>query len=249
MSYILEALIKSDQERQQRAAPGLHTVHPPAVLEARQPARWPYMAATTLLAGAVGSAAWLYATAERANQAAAASAPRQAQANQGNPQANQANPVAAPSAGTAPQAPSAAPAAVRRDAPARPTRSDDGRRISDSPARGADHAGPLNASSPAAEPVPIIAAPAPEPRSPGRAVSGNGVVFVAELPASVQKEVPKLSISGYSHSVEADERMAIINDRALREGDEVTAGLKVEKISTEGVVFSYRGYRFRVAAN
>lgn len=240
MSYILEALIKSDQERQQRAAPGLHTVHPPAALEARQPARWPYMAATTLLAGAVGSAAWLYATAERANQAAVAIAPQQAQANQANPQANQGNPVAAPSA---------APAAVRRDAPARPTRSDDGRRISDSPARGADHAGPLNASSPAAEPVPIIAAPAPQPRSPGRTVSGNGVVFVAELPASVQKEVPKLSISGYSHSVEADERMAIINDRALREGDEVTAGLKVEKISAEGVVFSYRGYRFRVAAN
>ncbi len=39
--------------------------------------------------------------------------------------------------------------------------------------------------------------------------------------------------------------MVIVNDKLLREGDEVEPGLRVEKILGDGLVFDYKGYRFK----
>jgi hypothetical protein len=38
--------------------------------------------------------------------------------------------------------------------------------------------------------------------------------------------------------------IAIINDRLMKEGDEVSPGLRVEKIKDDSVIFSYKGYVF-----
>jgi type II secretion system (T2SS) protein B len=40
------------------------------------------------------------------------------------------------------------------------------------------------------------------------------------------------------------ESMVIVNDRLFREGEEIGAGLKLEKILNDSVVFNYKGYRF-----
>lgn len=39
--------------------------------------------------------------------------------------------------------------------------------------------------------------------------------------------------------------MVVVNDKLLREGDEAAPGVRVERILSDGVEFSYRGYRFR----
>lgn len=41
-------------------------------------------------------------------------------------------------------------------------------------------------------------------------------------------------------------RLIRINDKNLREGQLVVSGLKVEEITPDGVVFDWRGFRFRI---
>jgi hypothetical protein len=40
-----------------------------------------------------------------------------------------------------------------------------------------------------------------------------------------------------------------INEKILQEGQELAPGLKLVEIVPDGVIFGYRGYRFRVDLN
>ena len=99
----------------------------------------------------------------------------------------------------------------------------------------------------APQPAPVASAPAvasrqqtlPTPPSDQRVFSVN------ELPASLQRELPPISISGFARSSDPKDRMVIINERVIQEGEELAPGLKVEEIVPNGVTFSYKGYRFR----
>lgn len=68
---------------------------------------------------------------------------------------------------------------------------------------------------------------------------------MAELPAAMQQEIPAMSFPVHTYSSTPTERIVGINDRLLQEGDYVAPGLKVEEIAPDGVVFSYKSYRFR----
>jgi general secretion pathway protein B len=57
------------------------------------------------------------------------------------------------------------------------------------------------------------------------------------------KGLPPLEVAGFMHN-EQGGNMAIINDRLMKEGDEVSPGLRVEKIKDDAVIFSYKGYVF-----
>jgi general secretion pathway protein B len=69
------------------------------------------------------------------------------------------------------------------------------------------------------------------------------VVGFAELPPAFQSAIPKITISGKGQT-EDSERIAVINDRVVREGDEIAAGVKLESIGDNAVVLNYKGYRF-----
>lgn len=64
------------------------------------------------------------------------------------------------------------------------------------------------------------------------------------LSPALQKELPALSVAGYIRG-EGSASMVIVNDRLVREGDEVAPGVKLESIRGDGLVFSYKGYRFK----
>ncbi len=68
---------------------------------------------------------------------------------------------------------------------------------------------------------------------------------MAQLPASIQQEIPKISISGLVYSDDSQGRLVGINDQLLREGEYPAPGLKLEQITPDGVIFSYKKYRFR----
>jgi general secretion pathway protein B len=57
------------------------------------------------------------------------------------------------------------------------------------------------------------------------------------------KGMPPLEVTGFIHN-EQGGNMAIINDRLMKEGDEVSPGLRVEKIKEDAVIFNYKGYVF-----
>jgi len=71
------------------------------------------------------------------------------------------------------------------------------------------------------------------------------VLNYSELPASVQKSVSKIIVTGYSYAEDPEMRMAVINDRMLREGDEVSPGIRLDRIGGDGVVLNFKGFRFR----
>ena len=72
-----------------------------------------------------------------------------------------------------------------------------------------------------------------------------GIPELRELPLPIQQEVPNMSFSMLVYSEQPGERMISINGRVMREGQEVKSGLKLDQITPNGAVFSFKGYRFR----
>ncbi len=68
---------------------------------------------------------------------------------------------------------------------------------------------------------------------------------LAELPPSIQQELPKLAILFHLYSGNPRDRLVGINDRMLREGDAVEPGLVLEQITPDGMILTYKGYRFQ----
>ena len=71
------------------------------------------------------------------------------------------------------------------------------------------------------------------------------IIAMTELPLAIQQEIPKMSISGHAYSTVPKERIVGINDRLLQEGEYLSPGLRLEQIAADGLVFSYKQYLFR----
>ena len=94
--------------------------------------------------------------------------------------------------------------------------------------------------------VSAVAKAEPVPNTP-RTTAENGVITTqAELPLSIQREIPKMSVAVHVFSTLASKRFATINGQQLHEGDFLIPLLKLEKITADGMIFSYKEYRFRV---
>lgn len=126
------------------------------------------------------------------------------------------------------------------------------------------------ASAPAAAaPIPALAVPAPTRKLPVTARSetrnlppaavaaspeGAGDALPrkptasSDLPSSIRKTLPVMSVAVHAYSATPGDRLVSINGRMLREGDTLAPGLKLEQITSDGMIFTYRGYRFRRGA-
>jgi general secretion pathway protein B len=66
-----------------------------------------------------------------------------------------------------------------------------------------------------------------------------------DLPPSIRQDIPSLSISFHFYSASPRERRVMIDDAMLRQGDSVAPGLRLEQITPDGVILGYKGYRFQ----
>lgn len=66
-----------------------------------------------------------------------------------------------------------------------------------------------------------------------------------QLPVSIQKRIPplRMSLHAYNRS-DASSSMVQLNDKIMHEGDAVTDTIRLEKISADGAILRYDGYRF-----
>jgi general secretion pathway protein B len=87
------------------------------------------------------------------------------------------------------------------------------------------------------------ATPTPSRTSP-TTLSPTPAAGTAEIPPALQQEMPALSVAGFIRD-EGSGSLVIVNDRLVREGDEVAPGVKLEKILNDSLVFEYKGYRFK----
>ena len=76
----------------------------------------------------------------------------------------------------------------------------------------------------------------------------SGFIEFSQLPEDVKKELPDITINGHIYSDNSSARIANINGFVTREGDKVSSGLILEEITSAGVIFSYKEYRFRMRA-
>lgn len=108
-------------------------------------------------------------------------------------------------------------------------------------------------SPPAPAPLPPPVGRAPErvvakPQAPvaAAAPTPDRIFAVADLPAEVQRDLPKLAISGGVHSENAAQRLLIVGGQVLNEGAELAPGVVLEQIRARTAVLRFRGYRYSV---
>lgn len=264
MSYILEALQKSEYTRQQGRVPDLATLPrlDAGAQDASMRQHLPVLAAGAVLL-AVAAAGWwrpwqtpseppremtpavvpAVATVTSAAPAPIITpAPRQTASPLATPAAVvEATPPAAVSSSTAVPV-ALAPALAAPATPIATAAASEARRetavlpaLPQAPISPAPYA--TAATSMASDPTP--AAPAALPPPP------KGVLGFYELPPVVRERLPALRMSGFSYTNEPDMRMAVINDRVLRQGESAAPGITLERINSDGVVLNFNGYRFK----
>jgi len=67
-----------------------------------------------------------------------------------------------------------------------------------------------------------------------------------ELPDAIRADVPEIKFSVLVYATQPADRFVLVNGQRLVEGDSYAPGLVVAEIRLDGVVFSYRLYRFLV---
>jgi len=70
--------------------------------------------------------------------------------------------------------------------------------------------------------------------------------LLADLPPAVRRDIPEMHISLHAYFQDAQERLVRINNKLLREGALLDGKYLLEEITVDGVIFSYAGYRFQV---
>lgn len=99
-------------------------------------------------------------------------------------------------------------------------------------------------SAPASTGTPSAVAAAPMPEKPASLAQEQRAIPMAELPRTIQQEIPALTIQLHAYSGNPAERLVSINSRMLREGGFLTPDLRLEQITPDGMIFNYKGYRF-----
>jgi general secretion pathway protein B len=228
MSFILDALKKSESDRQRQGGPALFEVKVAPPRGALPP--WAVAIAVLFVAN-LAVVGWLLL---RHSPAAASAAPpatapaaAPATASAALPAAPSAAPAAAAGAAVvasapAPQ-PAAAPSLTRSPPPA--------------PAPDAGEATSPDDYAPAAE--------TPLPGSSGRVKRGTdaGVPLYQQLATAPNSQLPQLRLDLHAYAERANDRWVMINMHKLREGESLE-GVRVERITPDGAVLSWQGSQF-----
>jgi general secretion pathway protein B len=73
----------------------------------------------------------------------------------------------------------------------------------------------------------------------------EGVVEYFDLPASTRLQIPTITVSAHIYSSNPVQRSIVINNKFLEEGDYVLDNLILHEITTDGAIFDFNGTRFR----
>jgi general secretion pathway protein B len=245
MSYILEALKKLEEKRAQEEPPGLSMFSRGHRPERKKRLSWPYLLAGALLLNAV---AMIWVSERQGGKgeivAEKAAVPRESLRSPSLPAPQKRHNPAA----EGPRKKREARAAAQGLTPLAPAAS--GTAAPDVPqmraAKDAETEKPQAQFESAETQIPQAQFERSE--DSGKRTAGK-VTLVNELPAAVRSGLPAFRISGHAYSPEPRTRVTRINEKILQEGQELAPGLKLEEIVPDGVIFSYRGYRFRVGLN
>jgi general secretion pathway protein B len=234
MSFILDALKKSESDRQRQSGPALFEVKvtPPRP-------RFPYwaLALAVLLVINIAVGAWVFL-----HRPPPAQAPDESAVTSASPAPQSAAPQPAPAAAAAVPAVAAASVVATPGPTAAAARTSAGQPepvLSNSDAKDA----PLN-------PDDYEPAVPPGKQSPDQAQAHvrtgteSGLKNYADAASNPDAHLPALRVDLHVYAAKPEERFVLINMHRLHEGEALPEGVRVESITPEGVVVSYQGAKF-----
>lgn len=272
MSFILDALRKSEHERQRQTGPGLAEV-PVAIARPKSNA-WAAAAIALLVVNLLAVGVYLLRRAQQADAPAAATttavAPVTAAPGAANPTL-----TAPPAARDSPRAPMTQVAAPPRVAADEPTSSSTRNPLADEVSDIPEESGPGLQSAAAVPAGPsavvrsdtvrrgsVVYAPVPEatdmPYSPPleqvvqQAAAAPPAAPAAEaMPGAdelaARGGMPVLHLDLHVYAAQPQQRFVFVNSRKYKEGDTLAEGPVVEQITPDGAVLNFRGSRFRLS--
>jgi len=225
MSYILDALRKSDQQRQRGSTPTLLTVQSTPT----NPSRPRYLLNGVIAAALISAGilvGWLQPWQNKHAEPVASSPAASGSTRD----------LAPPFYGSAESQPPTA--AVEAENP--PTR------VTLTPQE------PAFADDSSASPKP---APGTQSAATGRLPVTSGatakasdeaekVMALNDLPPTIRREIPAIAIMFHAYSSDPAERRVMINGNMAKEGEALADGLGLQQITPDGVILVYKGYRF-----
>ena len=268
MSYILDALKKSEKERQRGTVPDLMTTQDVPGEGPKKRLFWPYLIVGALVINAGLLAWWLAGHSGKRNISQQATAPQQYAATapahgdrpyEAGSSAGKVSGTRKPAAGSAE---GGNPVSGSEITPARTAaphvnvvRQPRQEQVSSDMQKNAENKlAPATSAKDLAETSSVSAQPAPAVKHADTetqpvaypAPVKNKLYSLQELPASIRQGLPDFAVSTHLYAGDSPSRMVRINGQLLKEGQFLTAGLKMEEITPEGVIFSYHNYRFAV---
>lgn len=82
--------------------------------------------------------------------------------------------------------------------------------------------------------------------APGTALEPDSLPLLADLPFSTRSMLPELKLRGHVYSEAPSQRMIMINTSIAREGDAVAPDLSLVEITENGLILSFRNTLFRI---
>lgn len=94
-------------------------------------------------------------------------------------------------------------------------------------------------------PKQVAAKPRPE-IAPAIPLVTDDTPLLQHMSAEFQQAIPPMAVTIHVYSPQESQRILFINNREFHRGDQIDGGIRVEDIVPDGVVLSYRGERFKL---
>jgi general secretion pathway protein B len=229
MSFILDALKKSEQERRQHQTPDLHAEHAPPPEQRGGKRLWPILILVALLLNVAVFSFWLrpWSAPEPSVQKELSAVDESIIASEtvaAPPLPVASQPVASQPVASQPAVsqPAVSSAAVERTSPA------------------SEEITPSSAKSSVKPSLPVAK------RAPETSNVPPSLPRMEDLPNSFRRELPELVISLHFYTDSPTARMVRINGRNLREKQHISENLTLQEITAEGVILNFKGQAFAV---
>jgi general secretion pathway protein B len=240
VSYILEALKKLEQKRQQEGTPNLLTLHGDAAKVPQKRRLWPYITlGVVLLNGIIVLLLFWIAPWKNAGQPLSQTSRVTRES------------TTPPSATVLPEKKEQPVAETKKDVPP-PEKKDLAQPGPGQPPAATPGKVVAEATQPKTAPVqptPIKTSPESSPREMKPVKPSNKVLSIKELPGAVKSSLPELKMTVHSYNEQPQSRFVVISNNTIREGQFINTELKVEQITPNGVILNYQGHRFVLGIN
>jgi general secretion pathway protein B len=237
VSYILEALKKLEQKRQQEGTPNLLTLQGDATKVRQKRHLWPYITlGVVLLNGIIVLLLFWIAPWKHAGQPLSQTSRVARESTTPPPVTVLPEKKEQPVAETKKEVPLPEKKDVTQSAPSQP------------PAP-VPHKVVVEATQPKTPPTSIKTSPESSPREIKPVKPSNKVLSIKELPGAIKGSLPELKMTVHSYNEQPQSRFVVMNNNTIREGQFINTELKVEQITPNGVILNYQGHRFVLGIN